>query len=165
MKVLVAHGSTMGGTEEIAYAVGQKLTMLGHAITVAAADEVRHASRYDAVVIGSSLYAGRWNGGCIRLIKQLIREGFTGPVWLFHSGPLGDEAADTSQPFPKRVATLAAQLDVRGWETFGGRLEEHPRGFIAKAMAKELAGDWRDWEAIATWAEGIAAALDMQQVA
>jgi menaquinone-dependent protoporphyrinogen oxidase len=164
MKVLVAHGSKMGGTEEIAYAVGQKLTMLGHAITVAAADEARHASGYDAVVIGSSLYAGRWNGGCVRLLKQLVRAGFTGPVWLFHSGPLGDEA-EVAQPFPKGVGTLASKLDVRGMGTFGGRLEEHPRGFIARAMAKELSGDWRDWDAIAAWAEEIAATLDMQQVA
>jgi menaquinone-dependent protoporphyrinogen oxidase len=164
MKVLVAHGSRMGGTEEIAYAIGQKLTTLGYAVTVAAADEVRHPCRYDAVVVGSSLYAGRWRGGCVTLLRHLARGGFAGPVWLFHSGPLGDEA-NVPQPFPKRVATLAAQLDVRGWGTFGGRLDEHPDGFIARAMAKEIAGDWRDWHVIDAWAENVAATLDMQQVA
>jgi menaquinone-dependent protoporphyrinogen oxidase len=159
MRVLVAHGSKMGGTEELARAVGEKLTTLGCTVTVADAAEAREAERYDAIVIGSSLYAGRWKGSCVRLLKHLAAECYQGPVWLFHSGPLGDEA-DVSQPLPRKVEHLAAQLDTRDVVTFGGRLEEHPSGFIAKAMAKDMAGDWRNWDHVSAWAVEIADELE-----
>lgn len=158
MKVLVAHGSKMGGTKEIAYAVASKLSTMGCTVTIASAKDAQDPERYDAVVVGSSLYAGRWKGGCVRLIKHLAHENYTGPVWLFQSGPLGDHA-DDPQPVPKKVRHLAAQLDVRGVVTFGGRLEEDPPGMIAKAMAKEQAGDWRNWHDIEVWSAKIGEAL------
>jgi len=158
MKVLVAHGSKHGGTEEIARSVGGRLATLGCTVTVADAGEIREPERYDAIVVGSSLYAGRWNGGCVRMMRHLAKDCYQGPVWLFHSGPLG-ESADEPQPLPKKIESYAAQLDVRGVVTFGGRLEEHPSGVIAKAMAKDMAGDWRNWDHIDAWAVEIAEAL------
>jgi menaquinone-dependent protoporphyrinogen oxidase len=158
MKVLVAHGSRMGGTEEIAYAVASKLSTMGYAVTIASANDARDAERFDAVVVGSSLYAGRWKSGCVKLLKHLTHAKYSGPVWLFQSGPLGDQA-DDPQPVPKKVRTLAAELDVRGVVTFGGRLEKNPPGVIAKAMAKEQAGDWRNWRHIDVWSAEIGEAL------
>jgi len=120
---------------------------------------------FDAAVVGSGLYAGRWTGRAARLVKHLARDGFTGPVWLFQSGPLGDEDAASDQPYPKKVLAPASQLDVRAMVTFGGRLIEHPEQFIAKAMAKNLSGDWRDWEDIDAWAVSISDALTMHHAA
>ena len=43
--------------------------------------------------------------------------------------------------------------------TFGGRLTPDAKGFPASAMAKRIAGDWRDEESVTLWAKDIAATL------
>ncbi len=46
-----------------------------------------------------------------------------------------------------------------GHTTFGGRLTPDAKGFPASAMAKKMAGDWRDEESVTLWAKAIAASL------
>ena len=43
--------------------------------------------------------------------------------------------------------------------TFGGRPPADPPGFMARAMARNLAGDWRDREAVDRWVATIVAEL------
>ena len=165
MDVLVAYGSKMGGTAEIAEAVGTRLTERGHAVILTDASSASDASAFDAVVIGSALYSGRWRTDCVKVIKRLEQASYQGPVWIFHSGPLGDEDADEPQPLPGTVGAAADSLDVRDVKTFPGRLVDKPSGIVARLMARSFAGDWRDWGAIDAWADGIASALDESQAA
>lgn len=156
MQVLVAYGSKMGGTAEIAEAIAGRLGTHDLEVTFEDAGEVDDLSGYEAVVLGSSLYAGRWRSESVRVLRRLVHDGFAGPVWLFHSGPLTDEEAHTPQDLPRKVAGLADQLEVRGVVTFGGVLDEHPSGFIAKKLAESMAGDWRDWQDIDQFADAVA---------
>jgi menaquinone-dependent protoporphyrinogen oxidase len=114
---------------------------------------------YDAMVLGSAIYNARWRPEMIRFLQRLIAFGYQGPIWLFHSGPLGDDQAAEEQPLPKKARDLAEALIVREVTTFGGRLPEHPEGMLAKWMAKSGAGDWRDFEKVDELADGIASAL------
>ena len=164
MKVLVAYGSKMGGTAEISHAIGDRLEQHEIEVELAAAGEVEDPAVYDGIVVGSSLYTGRWRGDCVRLLKRMAKRGYGGPVWLFHSGPLGDDA-EVEQAFPKKVLEPAHDLDVRDWATFGGVLEEHPSGVVAKLMAHEMAGDWRDWDKIVAWADAIAVTVQNEKAA
>lgn len=159
MQVLVAFGSKMGGTAEIASEIAERLEARGLAVTVSDAGTVPTAEGFDAVVVGSSLYAGRWRGETVRLLKHMVGDGYDGPVWLFHSGPLTDEEAHTPQDLPRKVADYADRLDTRATVTFGGVLDEHPSGFIARKLASSMAGDWRDWDEIDQWADEIASEL------
>ena len=59
-KVLVAYGSKHGGTREIAERIGQVLQEAGLAVTARSADETGDVASYDAVVLGSAVYAGQW---------------------------------------------------------------------------------------------------------
>ena len=80
-------------------------------------------------------------------------------MWLFHSGPLGEEQGDEPQKPPGKVEVMAAALgaDV---VTFGGRLSPDAGGFIAKAMVRNgMGGDWRNMDHIAGYADAIAASL------
>jgi menaquinone-dependent protoporphyrinogen oxidase len=77
------------------------------------------------------------------------------PVWLFSSGPLDDSArAGNLAPVPQ-VNALARKLEVVGHMTFGGRLEQHPKGFVARRMARRMAGDWRDAGHVREWVHQI----------
>lgn len=156
-KVLVAYGSKMGGTVGIAETVAEALRSRGHEVTLLPAGDVPRKAQFDAAVIGSGIYAGRWRREAGRLLKRLARSGGKMPVWLFHSGPLGDDQANEPQPLPKAVQPLAERLGVRDVVTFGGRLPVDAKGFIAKAMARDgKAGDWRRLDQAAAWGNAIA---------
>jgi len=158
--VLVAYGSKRGGTTGIAVKVAETLSERGYEVTLQPAGKVEIKKGYDAAVIGSALYANRWQGEAVRLLKRLRRAGGI-PIWLFHSGPLGDERADEPQPVPKTVALLVEQLGAEDVVTFPGRLPMDAGGFIAKAMVRNgKGGDWRDFDQIGAWASMIADRLE-----
>jgi menaquinone-dependent protoporphyrinogen oxidase len=98
----------------------------------------------------------------VRLLKRLGRSGEKpAQVWLFHSGPLGDDHADDPVALPAKVQRLAERLGAEDVVTFGGRFrEEDASGFIAKAMAKGgVLGDWRRPDHAEGWANVIAGEL------
>ncbi len=161
-RVLVAYGSKMGGTAGIAERVAETLKGRGHQVTLAPAGKVPRGMAWDAAVVGSGLYAGHWQKDARRLLKRLGRPGEKpGRVWLFHSGPLGDEHADDPVALPAKVQALADRLGAEDVVTFGGRFRaEDASGLIAKAMAKgNVLGDWRRLDHAEAWANTIAAEL------
>jgi menaquinone-dependent protoporphyrinogen oxidase len=162
--VLVTYGSKMGGTAGIAEAIGDRLTRRGLTVEIIEAGQLGDVHRFDAIVLGSALYTGRWRPECVDLVRRLAKGSYPGPIWLFHSGPLGEDA-DEPQPLPGAVDSAARTLRVRDVATFAGWMPEHPKGFVARMMARNVAGDYRDWEAIDAWADGIADALTADRAA
>lgn len=158
-RILLAYASKRGGTAGIAHVIGRRLTDQGIRVDLIEAGRVRSLAGYDAMVLGSALYGGRWQRPAVRLLKRLAAEPPGIPVWLFHSGPLGDDDQEPQRP-PELVAKLAPAAGARPVVTFGGRLTEKPGGFIANAMARDgRAGDWRDEEEIRHWADEVARSL------
>lgn len=159
-KILVGYGTKMGGTVAIAEKIGEVLSSRGHEVTVSEASKARLKDGFDAAVIGSGLYAGMWRGPAKRLVKTLAKTAPETPLWLFHSGPLGEGEADKQQKFPGWLKDLETGLDVRDKTTFGGLLTEDAPGMIAKSLRKNgMTGDFRDMDAVAAWANSIAEAL------
>jgi menaquinone-dependent protoporphyrinogen oxidase len=160
MRVLVAVASKHGATAEIAQAVGEGLTQAGLAATVVDANDVADVESYDAVVLGSAVYAGRWLKAARDLAEQhgdLLR---TRPLWLFSSGPVGDPLKPEEDPVD--VEQIMSILDAREHRVFAGRIDKSLLGFAEKAIVKALKvpeGDWRDVGAVKAWAGEIAAAL------
>lgn len=156
-KVLVAYGSKMGGTAGIAEAVAEALRAGGHDVTLLPAGRVPRRARFDAAVVGSALYAGRWRGEAVRLLKRLGRAAPKPRVWLFHSGPLGEEHAADAMPLPKKVRAAAEQLEAPEAVTFGGRLDPERAGAIGRAMARNgMGGDWRQLDRAEAWGRALA---------
>jgi menaquinone-dependent protoporphyrinogen oxidase len=162
-RVLVAYGTKNGATAEIAEAIGEALRQAGLAADVQLAKKVRDVTPYQAVIIGSSLYAGTWRRGPVRLLRKYRRLLAERSVWVFHSGPLPAEEGggiapeDMEQPLPKSVAELATEIGAHDVVTFGGYLGPETPGFIAKAMYRNgRGGDFRDFDRIRAWATGIA---------
>ena len=90
MRVLVTAASKYGATDEIAHAIGDTLTDAGHDTTVVAAADVAGIDGYDALVIGSAVYAGHWLDAAKQLVRTHAEALRARPVWLFSSGPIGD---------------------------------------------------------------------------
>ncbi len=161
MKVLVAHGSKMGGTEGIARILGEVLSQLGHRVEVRRADEVVDLAGIEAVLVGGGLYAGRWQRDARRFVRRYADELRGLPVFFFSSGPLDDSAVEREIPPTPSVRQLITLAGAREHVTFGGRLDEDAKGFIAHRMAKAgHAGDWRDVPRIAAWGRRVADELE-----
>lgn len=158
--VLVAYGTRNGSTAGIADMITLALHAEGIHAEARPARQARDLTRYDAVVLGGALYAGRWHRDARRFARRYAAALHDRPVWLFSSGPL-DTSADTSEipPVPQ-AARAAARLAAREHVTFGGRLTEQTRGFLARAMVRNgHGGDFRNPQRIAAWAHTIAAQL------
>jgi menaquinone-dependent protoporphyrinogen oxidase len=159
-KVLVAYATKMGATAAIAAAIGSELRAAGCQVDVHEISAVNAVSEYDAVVLGSAIYAGRWRPEAVRFLRDHERQLRTRPVWLFHSGPIG-ASRNQDQPVPHDVARLADQLHAPTVQTFAGELQADA---ISGRLARQgefdsLVGDSRDWPKIQSWSQEIAAAL------
>lgn len=158
-KVLVTYGSLRGGTEGIAIEIAKILRGAGLDVDCLAVTAVHDLAPYDAVVIGGALYARRWVRSARRFVIRHQRALRAVPVWMFSSGPLDATASRGGVPQAPSVAALAARIGARGHMTFGGRLASDASGFLARAIAKRQAGDWRDWTHIDHWAAHVGAAI------
>ena len=155
MRVLVVYGSKRGGTAGLSALMGEALAARGIDVDVRPAKEVRAPEPYDAVIVAGALYATRWHRDARRFVRRNADALRRMPVWLVSSGPLDDTARAGQLPAVPQVAKLMTRVGARGHMTFGGRLTPDPTGFVAKAMAKKLTGDWRDPEQVREFADAV----------
>ena len=166
-RVLVAYASKHGATAEIAEAIADQLREAGHATDCMPTDQVKELERYDAAVVGSAVYMKRWRRDAHRLLKHERRALADRPLWIFSSGPCG-ENPDPSWAEPANVVRRAERLGARDHVVFNGRLPVEPGNFIERKMVEACPPehrDLRDWDAIRRWATAIAAELAKQPVA
>jgi menaquinone-dependent protoporphyrinogen oxidase len=159
-RILVAYGSKHGATEEIAEAVAGELRSGGHTVDCVAAENAEGIASYDAAVVGSAVYMGRWRPDARRLLRRSAGPLSEHPLWLFSSGPCGQ--ADPSFAAPPGLERRAKRLGAREHVVFGGRIPSEPGNFIERSMASKSAPehrDLRDWDAIRSWAAAIARSI------
>ena len=165
MRVLVTAASRHGSTTDIAAAIARVLHLHGLAPHLVEPVDVKDLSEYDAVVLGSAVYAGRWMGPATDLVARCQSQLAGRPVWLFSSGPVGSPANPAEGP---AVSKLMEQTGALGHRVFAGKLDKAELGRLERTMVHAVRapmGDYRDWDDIAAWAARIAEGLSaMQQV-
>jgi menaquinone-dependent protoporphyrinogen oxidase len=160
MRVLVTAASKHGASTEIATAIADVLRARGLEVAVLDPDVVQSVEGYDAVIIGSGVYAGRWLGPAKSLVERNRDRFASRAVWLFSSGPIGDPPKPTDDPAD--VAALLELTHARGHRVFAGRLDKGDLSFPEKLIVKAVGapeGDYRIWNEIQAWAEEIAREL------
>ncbi|AZG44536.1 flavodoxin domain-containing protein [Gordonia insulae] len=161
MKVLVAVASKHGATREIGEQLGAELSTglrtrgVDAAVSVLDARDVRDISDYDAVVLGSAIYLGRWLKDATKLVDRELPHLRDRPVWLFSSGPVtpGDNADNLSW-----ITTPWAVEH----HMFGGKVDRSVLSFperLAVSAAHASDADYRDTDEIIEWAQRICAHL------
>jgi menaquinone-dependent protoporphyrinogen oxidase len=161
-KTLVTYATKHGATAEIAEKIGQVLREAGLSTDVLPADRVGDLTPYQAVVLGSAVYIGRWRKEAVKFLKANEQALAERPVWLFSSGPTGE--GDPVEllngwDLPKGLQPVADRIKPRDIAVFHGDVNTEKLGLIEKWMIKNVkapAGDFRDWDAITSWAEAIA---------
>lgn len=165
MKILVAVASRHGATADIGMRVAGILRAGGHAVTELDITDrkVRDAEveGFDVAIVGSAIYEGHWIRGARKFVLDhaMVLQRCT--VYLFSSGPLGGDGVHVGIDTQK-IDELIHAVDAVEHRMFSGRLD---RGDLTRMerwivdVVRAKAGDFRDWDAVDAWANGIAAAI------
>jgi menaquinone-dependent protoporphyrinogen oxidase len=160
--VLIAYASKYGATKEIAEKIGEVLLQSGLTAEVQPADGIKDVSSYQAVVLGSAVYVGKWRKQAVKFLNANSKTLANIPVWIFSSGPTGE--GDTVEllngwRIPESIQPVLDHIQPRDVVVFHGKLDADKLNFIERHMIKMVEakiGDFRDWTAIQSWANGIA---------
>jgi menaquinone-dependent protoporphyrinogen oxidase len=164
--ILVAYASKHGGTAGIARRIAERLTERGHDAQVHPVSEIGSLDGFEAAILGSAVYAGSWRKEAVRFVERHRRELARIPVWLFSSGPLGDDAVGEDEQ-PRQLGELSQAISPRGHRTFAGALDVSTLSFGERMIVKTVnapEGDFRDWDEVDAWADGIDVRFDADHV-
>ena len=172
-RVLVIYASRHGATAGIAERIGEVLRVAGLEVTVEDAALVPDPREFDAYVIGSAAYMGKWEGAATAYVRRYAEMIGAKPCWLFSSGPVGKERVDKKGKSvlqdPSTVVELTGTLHPRGTAVFFGAWDPSvPSASLAERVVRNIpaikdllpAGDFREWTVIDAWAHGIASEIN-----
>jgi menaquinone-dependent protoporphyrinogen oxidase len=160
MKVLISAASKYGATSEIAQAIADALAAKGLEVTVVPPAQAGAIEQFDAVVLGSAVYMGRWMKPARELAQRQAAALAARPVWLFSSGPVGEPPKPADNPVD--VSMILQSAKARDHQIFTGKLVKKHLSFPHRAIAaatRVQEGDFRNWDDIRAWATSIADTL------
>jgi menaquinone-dependent protoporphyrinogen oxidase len=159
MKVLVTTATRHGSTQEIAALIARVLRLHGMDTVELPAADVVDMSGYDAVVLGSAVYAGHWLAPATSLVSRCQAQLADVPVWLFSSGPVGFPLTPAKAEDMTGVVGAIGAIEHR---LFAGKLDRSELGRLERAMVRLVRapeGDYRDFGEVSHWAVAIAETL------
>lgn len=165
MRVLVVYESKYGSTAEVAAAIAEVLRERGAQVDTHDAGVAPAPDAYDAVLVGSGVYVGSWLKPAGRYLELHAATLRARPVWLFGVGPLG---SDDPQPAgdPAQAQSLVERVAARGYVTFTGASDRSRLTLLDRMITRAVKapdGDFRDWDAIRDFAQGVADALEAER--
>jgi menaquinone-dependent protoporphyrinogen oxidase len=175
-RILIAYASRYASTGGVAERIGRVLCEKGASTDVRLIDDAIDVHAYDAVVIGSAVQRGKWLPEAVRFVGDNRRSLRQIPVAYF----LTCLAASRPNPAAQREArsymdfVLAEVPDVRpaAKGIFAGVLDYGKMSFVIRAVMKSKMkdkgipeGDYREWNRISGWAEGVFPKLHHQSEA
>ena len=186
-RIQVAYASRHGGTAGIARRIAEVLRAEGAEVVVADTADRPDPGTFDGHVIGSGVYLGSWLKEATAYLERHQSTLAERPIWLFSSGPLPGSTKETDATDPltvalgpetgpgsgghRKITELSAAIHPRDHRVFLGAYNPNdppksmPERFLRLMPAgKQIlpAGDFRDWEAIESWAREIAVALGVR---
>jgi menaquinone-dependent protoporphyrinogen oxidase len=177
MRVLVVYASRHGATHQMAERIAATIGHRAIDVEVKSVDATIDLTGWDAVVVGSAVYATHWLKEATEFIRRNRAVLASKPVWLFSSGPLGSSTTDdkggdvTVAARPREYAELRDAIHPREHRVFFGAFDpaSRPIGMmerVARVLPAGRAmlpdGDFRDWDEIEGWAGRIADHLRLE---
>jgi menaquinone-dependent protoporphyrinogen oxidase len=164
-RILVVYASRYGSTMEVAEAIGDALGDRGTDVDVdvlAAKDATAagvDASSYGMVIIGSPVYAGKWLGDAVAFVKKHANDLQEVPVAIFSVGLTMTEDTPENRATMAEVAKgITAVVSPVATGMFAGKMDYKVLNLPMRMMVKAIKapeGDFRDWDAIRAWADGL----------
>ncbi len=163
-KILVTYASQGGSTAGVAEAIGQTLSTNGTVVDVHPVNEVTELNAYTAVIIGSAVHSGKWMPEAAEFVDRHQAALRRMPTAVFQvCMMLATSSEQYKRMVPDWLAPLRAQIQPVAEGSFAGALWPNQysklweklglRIFLAAIHLK--AGDYRNWDAVHTWAESL----------
>jgi menaquinone-dependent protoporphyrinogen oxidase len=159
--VLIVYASKHGSTEQVARGIGEKLRGLGLTTAIEPADEVRDLAGFRAVLVGGSIYMGRWHHDARAFLSRHRHALETLPFAVFALGPGKNTPEDFLESRRQLDHALEKLPEPRSVAVFGGVIDPERLHFPLSRMKKR---DLRDWTEIRRWATTLPVALDLDLV-
>lgn len=164
-KVLVAYASRYGSTAGVATAIAQTLSQKGIAADAKFVAHVTNLSEYRAVIVGSPVISSVWAQEAINFVQANKSELSQKPVAYFLTCmTLGlTNQPEARQKIASVLEAVEKQIpDVKPLDKglFAGALDYNKMSLFMQLLYRAFAedttsGDFRNWQAIRTWAEMI----------
>jgi menaquinone-dependent protoporphyrinogen oxidase len=169
--VLVTYASKHTATAGIARAISEVLQEAKDTwVDTFPVHEVEDITPYDAIVLGSAVYAGRWQDKAAEFLRENEAQLAKRRIWLFSSGPVGEgnpEDLTMGWTFPEALKPVAERIKPHDIALFHGSIDPAKLNLVEKLVIKGLnapTGDFRDWDVILGWAQNITQALQAEPV-
>ncbi|NUT49035.1 MAG: flavodoxin [Saccharothrix sp.] len=168
--VLVAYATRHGSTSSIAQRITDRLTEHGHRVELRDVGGIGNVWQYDAALVGSAIHNGDWLPESAEFLHRYARPLADRPLWLFSVGFTPQVAGRRGRwlarhtPDPRAIEVDRDFLTPRDVHWFAGVLTPSHiplRAWPLLWMVGGRFGDRRDWDAVDTWANGIAEKLDV----
>ena len=170
LNVLVAYASRCGSTGGVAERIGQTLCTGKHSSQVLPVEEVKDLGPYDAVILGSAIRTGKWLPEAMDFVGTHRDALSQKPVAYFHtfitlSKPT-EENLTKARSFFEPLTERFPEVRPMSLGVFAGVLDyaklSGPMRMVMKMKMNGQGiteGDYRDWNAIETWGNGVSGVL------
>jgi menaquinone-dependent protoporphyrinogen oxidase len=159
-KILITYATRAGSTAEVAQAIGQVFCEQSAQVDILPVKQVKDLEPYRAVIIGSAIRMGRWLPEAVQFVEthrerlaQLPTAYFLVSLFLKDADP---EMRKTVAAYVDPVRQI---LEPASLGMFVGKMDLSRLSWLdrqAAKMVKAPVGDFRDWDAIQTWAGSLA---------
>jgi menaquinone-dependent protoporphyrinogen oxidase len=158
-KILVTYATRAGSTFEVAVLVAEVLRTAGATVEVKYVRAVHELMGYDAVVIGSAIRMGQWLPEAVEFVKA-NRETLSHipTAYFLVSGFLREDTPQMRQRALAYLDPVRKILEPASIGLFAGKMDYSKMDWIDRSIAEAVSssqGDWRNWEAIRTWAHDL----------
>jgi menaquinone-dependent protoporphyrinogen oxidase len=162
-KVLVAYATYAGSTAEVADAIGKALATKGLSAEVRPIQSVTDPAPYAAVVLGSAIRMGKVHSDVLDFVKKHKAKLADMPVAYFVvCMTMKDETPEARREATSWIGPLEKEVRPVDVGLFAGKLDRAQLSVFDSTVTRFAGGtegDWRDWDAIRTWAEQAAGRL------
>jgi menaquinone-dependent protoporphyrinogen oxidase len=165
-KILVAYVSKFGTTGEVAEAVGEVFYQEGHTVDTKRIKNVKELHTYDAVILGGAIQYDTWMSEATEFVTANRHILQTLPVAYFFTclvlSKRTEKAERKAKAYAEKVSSSVPSVKPISVGRFGGVLDYSKMSFFSRQIFKVgmsvmgvREGDYRDWDAIRSWAKGL----------
>lgn len=152
MKILVAYATAFGSTREIAEKVGEVLKSKDFEVDVSDVSSVSDLSSYNACVIGAPVMKFRFLPPAKKFVKANKDALLKIPIAYFTLGfKMIEDTQEHRDWMMRKLKVVTKHVTPVDIGLFGGKYKRPEKGFALPFPE----GDWRDWQKITAWAEGL----------
>ena len=158
-KILVTYATRAGSTLEVAALVAAVLRTAGTTVDVTYVRAVHELKDYDAVIIGSAIRMGQWLPEAVEFVKT-NRETLSHipTAYFLVSGFMRQDSPQMRQRALAYLDPVRTMLEPISIGLFAGKMDYSTMDWQDRSIAEAVsssAGDWRNWQAIRSWAHDL----------